>query len=93
MVAIDDAGHEHPAVTETTIGDGTTTIGQFLSELPKASIKQWEFQTRPFDQWIEIRHVALHPGEKTQVDVYKRQLILALLPCLSAEELLSRSDL
>jgi hypothetical protein len=69
MVAVDDAGNEHPALTETTISDGTTTIGQFFSELPRASIKKWEFQTRPFDQWIEIRHVALRPGQKTQVQI------------------------
>jgi hypothetical protein len=62
MVAIDDTGRTYPAQTTGFISDSAVIIGEFLSDLPPASIKQWEFQTRPFDQWIEIRHVAVHPG-------------------------------
>jgi hypothetical protein len=37
--------------------------------LPQNSIRQWQLQSRPFDQWIEIRGISLHPGQKTNVTI------------------------
>ena len=69
MLAIDRAGGEHPAHLTNSIGNGSTIIGEFVSDLPIDQIKKWELQNRPFDQWIEIRHVSIHPGKNAGVQI------------------------
>jgi hypothetical protein len=37
--------------------------------IPRGSIKDVELQVRPFDQWVQIDHISLNRGEKTQVKI------------------------
>jgi RNA polymerase sigma factor (sigma-70 family) len=69
LVAVDSANREIPATTMSLMSDGNAVMGEFRSDLPLAVIKQWKLQTRPFDQWIEIRHISLHPGRQTNVQI------------------------
>jgi hypothetical protein len=37
--------------------------------LPVDRVTEYRFQTRPFDQWIEVRYVSVHPGTVTRVEI------------------------
>ncbi|MGD0767710.1 MAG: sigma-70 family RNA polymerase sigma factor [Tepidisphaeraceae bacterium] len=67
LVAIDRAGNIIPAAGTHTAGNDSSFVGEYLVTLPPDSIRQWQLQTRPFDQWIEIRGISLHPNQKTTV--------------------------
>jgi RNA polymerase sigma factor (sigma-70 family) len=69
VVAIDLSKKVHPCKTLHLLTNSTLAMGEFSSDLPEALIKEWQLQTRPFDQWIEIRHVALHAGQNTHVEI------------------------
>jgi len=70
IVAIDRAGKTVLARSVTNAGDGATTFaGEYSVDLPLNLIQQWQLQARPFDQWIEIRGISLHPGQKTNVTI------------------------
>jgi hypothetical protein len=53
----------------TTLSNIAAMMGEFRTDVPTALIREWQVQSRPFDQWIEIRHVALHPGQNTKVEI------------------------
>ncbi len=38
--------------------------------MPIARVKEFRFQTRPFNHEIEFRHVSLHAGQKSPVQMY-----------------------
>ena len=67
LVAIDLAGKIVPAVGTNSLSTDSGYVAEFSVALPQNSIREWQLQTRPFDQWIEIRNVSLHPGRKTNV--------------------------
>jgi RNA polymerase sigma factor (sigma-70 family) len=69
LVAIDRNGEEHPAASGGGVSNSAAMLRAFTSELPVNEIKTWELQTRPYDQWIEIRHIALHPGQNIGVQI------------------------
>jgi len=53
----------------TTLSNSAAMMGEFRTDLPPALIKEWQVQSRPYYQWIEIRHLAPHPGHKTKVEI------------------------
>ncbi|MGD0140806.1 MAG: sigma-70 family RNA polymerase sigma factor [Tepidisphaeraceae bacterium] len=67
LVAIDRAGNIIPAAGTHTAGNDSSFVGEYFVMLPPNSIRQWQMQTRPFNQWIEIRGISLHPGVKANV--------------------------
>ena len=69
IVAVDDKGQELTASSggETFIGDISRLTAVF-SNLPLKGIKQFRFQTRPY-QWFEFRNVSLQPRRKADVQV------------------------
>jgi len=70
ITATDLAGNVVRANLRSTIsgiGNGSMCMETFGVNLPQTSIHQWQLQTRLFDQWIEIRGISLHPGQKTNV--------------------------
>jgi hypothetical protein len=69
LVAIDTSGNVVPANVFTTGGSQNSFVGEYSVALRPSAIRQWELQTRKFDQWIEIRGVSLHAGQKTNVTV------------------------
>jgi hypothetical protein len=67
LVAIDHTGKLVPATGSGCASTDSTYVGEYSVALPQNSIRQWQLQTRPFNQWIEIRGISLHPGQKTTV--------------------------
>jgi hypothetical protein len=69
LVAIDRAGHQIPADGWSSVGGSGGLAAEYAVRLPVASIKQWEMQSRPLNQWIEIRNVSLHRGQPSSVKI------------------------
>jgi hypothetical protein len=70
LVAIDRNGREHPASGYTSASSRTGLVCEFgVRGVSVNSIKEWRLQTRPYDQWIEIRNISLHSGQITNVQV------------------------
>jgi hypothetical protein len=69
VVAIDQSGAEHPCGYSNGSNDGRTIIHYCNVALAPADIKQWKLETRAFDQWVEIRHISLHSGQASTVQV------------------------
>jgi RNA polymerase sigma factor (sigma-70 family) len=67
VVAVDRAGKIVPATGAGSASNNSGYVGEFSVTLPQNSIRQWQIQTRPFNQWIEIRGISLHPGQKTNL--------------------------
>jgi RNA polymerase sigma factor (sigma-70 family) len=69
LVVVDKSGKQHVAQGYSSAGSQNGFAGEFGVNLPIASIRSCEFQTRPFDQWIEIKNISLHAGKMTNVQV------------------------
>jgi RNA polymerase sigma factor (sigma-70 family) len=69
LLAIDNAGRQVVADCVEGAGEKSGNIAEFTVKLPRASIRQLQLQRRPFDQWIDIRNVSLHRGQKTDVKI------------------------
>jgi RNA polymerase sigma factor (sigma-70 family) len=69
MIAIDNAGHQIQANGWSSVGSAAGLIIEYTVRVRIASIKQWEFQSRPLNQWIEIRNVSLHRGQPSSVKI------------------------
>jgi RNA polymerase sigma factor (sigma-70 family) len=73
MVAIDLAGKEHAMTSRSSITSGGQASrihsGEYAVHLPAAQIREFRFQSRPYNQWIEIRNISLNLGQETQVQV------------------------
>lgn len=53
----------------TISGSGNTYMVSAWASVPMNQIQKITLQTRPYNHWIEIRHISLHPGEKTHVQI------------------------
>jgi RNA polymerase sigma factor (sigma-70 family) len=69
LVAIDRAGHQIPANAWSSVGGSAGLAAEYVVRLPASSIKQWQMQSRPLNQWIEIRNISLHRGQTTSVKI------------------------
>jgi RNA polymerase sigma factor (sigma-70 family) len=70
LVAIDQLGQLIPAQLLSGVwDDDQTALAEFTVRTPARSIKQWQIQTRPYNQWIEIRNISLHRGQTTSVKI------------------------
>ena len=69
LVAIDRTGRQTPAQGWSSVGNTGGSIGEYSVHVPPSSIKQWQLQTRPYNQWIEIRNISLHRGQSTSVEI------------------------
>ena len=69
VIAIDQTGAEHSCTGFNGANDGSTIMQYCKANLAPADIKQWKLQTRAYDQWVEIRHIALHAGLISTVQV------------------------
>jgi RNA polymerase sigma factor (sigma-70 family) len=69
LLAVDRAGHQTPARESSGVSTTGGALAEFTVRMPAASIKQWQLQTRPFNQWIEIRNISLHRGQPTSVEI------------------------
>ncbi len=69
MMAIDRNGATHVGSSRGRDQSENSVTAEFDVQLPSEAIDHWEVQVRPFDQWIEIRNVAVRPGENNQVQI------------------------
>jgi hypothetical protein len=69
LIATDNSGADHPCKCNHLVNDAKAYIGDWSVDLPVAQIKQWQLQSRPFDQWIEIRNIAAQAGQGTQAQI------------------------
>ncbi|HEY7115266.1 MAG TPA: sigma-70 family RNA polymerase sigma factor [Tepidisphaeraceae bacterium] len=68
VVVIDKAGKSHTAQTMRAASSGAVTSGQYHADVLPRDIKELRFQTRPYDQWIEIRNVCVDPAKPMKVE-------------------------
>jgi RNA polymerase sigma factor (sigma-70 family) len=66
VVVIDKAGHQEVANGGGSATGGSTMAGTYNTSVPPTNIQQLLYQSRPFDQWIEIRNVCIDPAHPTQ---------------------------
>jgi hypothetical protein len=71
IVAVDERDQEH----ESELSPGGTANDVRLASarfpgLPISRVKEFRFQTRPYNHEIEFRHVSLHAGQKNPVQMY-----------------------
>jgi RNA polymerase sigma factor (sigma-70 family) len=69
LVAMDGADQEYTPQSQTARGINGAIRADYTFDLPAASITHWALETRRFDPWIEIRHIAAQPGANTQVQI------------------------
>ena len=65
LLVTDRAGKDHPAEPGSMSKSPSGFVGEFATNLPLNSIRSCQFQSRPFDQWIEIRNISLNPNQVT----------------------------
>jgi beta-lactamase regulating signal transducer with metallopeptidase domain len=69
LIAIDDKGNIHTADRNSGVGTQNSTMTTYqFPDLHKSQIKEYQFQTRPYE-WIEIKNIPLEPGIKTNVEI------------------------
>jgi hypothetical protein len=68
VVAIDQGGRPHTVRLRRMVHSRGIATGEFQVNMPLRGLKEFQFQTRPFDQWIEIRNVCLDPAKPTKVE-------------------------
>jgi hypothetical protein len=69
VVAIDQSGRTVVANNGSWSSTSGLLSGQFTVALPAANIKELRYETRPFDQWIEIDNVSIDPSKPTEPKV------------------------
>jgi RNA polymerase sigma factor (sigma-70 family) len=69
VVAIDRAGNVVRGVDSGSATGQNGYVGEFAVSLQPSAIREWQVQSRPFDQWIEIRNVSLHAALNTNATV------------------------
>jgi len=68
LLAVDRAGHTHAVAIVHSDVSGLTTTGQAHIDLAAADVTQIQLQQRPYDQWLEIRHVCTDPAKPTKIE-------------------------
>jgi len=69
LIATDRYGRQVRLESGSRVGVSSGLAGDFVIGIPRGSIKDVELQVRPFDQWVQIDHISLNRGEKTQVKI------------------------
>lgn len=71
IVAIDEENHEHLSAPRggSSVGNASLLSARFPG-LPVARVREFRFQTRPFNHHIEFRNVSVHRGQKSPVQIY-----------------------
>ncbi len=69
LIAIDRGGHQILAEGWSSVGTAGGLIIEYTVHAFVLSIKEWQLQSRPMNQWIEIRNISLHRGQSTPVKI------------------------
>ncbi|HWB53474.1 MAG TPA: hypothetical protein VG722_04750, partial [Tepidisphaeraceae bacterium] len=68
-IAVTTSGKEIRGYIASSTSTDKARIMEIAVPVAKRDIKEIQLQTRPWNKWIEIRHIALHPDHKTQVQI------------------------
>ncbi|HSV12816.1 MAG TPA: sigma-70 family RNA polymerase sigma factor [Tepidisphaeraceae bacterium] len=66
VLVADNAGHTEVATSAGGSSSANLMSGEYTVAMPLANIKQLQYQTRPFDQWIEIDNVSVDSSKPTE---------------------------
>jgi hypothetical protein len=70
LVAVGSGGRQITLYTyRRAQGGAGAEIAEFSVPAASWPIRQWQLQTRPYDQWIKIQNISLHRGRLTQVQI------------------------
>jgi hypothetical protein len=69
VVAVDRTGQMRGASIRRMASTGAIVSGEYVIPFARTDLKELQFQTRPYDQWIEIRNVCVDPAKPTKVEV------------------------
>jgi hypothetical protein len=69
VVAVDRNGQERVARIRQMVTSGGIVSGEYSLPVARKDLKELLYQTRPYDQWIEIRNVCVDPTKPTKVEV------------------------
>jgi len=73
VIVVDHSGKEHIGSSNSAMKKGLESV-QTTFSLPLSQIKEFKFQTRPY-QWVIFKNVSLKPDVKTNVQVEAKQNI------------------
>jgi hypothetical protein len=65
-VAFDDAGKQHESHRANVRRSNDDVVSNYTFNLPTEKIRKVEVQVRPFDNFVEVKGVALTQGQKTE---------------------------
>jgi RNA polymerase sigma factor (sigma-70 family) len=69
LVVIDNTGNTVAASQIRGSSTALLSTVEYTVSVPLANIRSVQYQSRPFDQWIEVRNVCLDPKQPTQATV------------------------
>jgi RNA polymerase sigma factor (sigma-70 family) len=69
VIVIDTAGKPHTVTAQGIGSNGATQHIDYIVRLPLQRVKEIQLQTRPYDQWMEIRDVCFDPAHPTQIKI------------------------
>lgn len=69
LIAIDTDGRKHLLQLKSTRSSGSNQTDEFFVKAPFGSLKEVQFQERPYDQWLEFRGISLDPGELKEIKI------------------------
>jgi RNA polymerase sigma factor (sigma-70 family) len=69
VVAVDRAGKVREARVRRMVSSGAIVSSEYAVPVARKDLKELQFQTRVFDQWIEVRNVSLEAGKGAKVEV------------------------
>jgi RNA polymerase sigma factor (sigma-70 family) len=67
VLAVDNTGRQIPAMFRNRSSNEKAMVAEVSVRAPLASLKECQLQTRPFDQWIEIRGISSALNQTTAV--------------------------
>ena len=69
MIIVDTAGASRAISSNIRTHDAKFSNVSYSVQMPLASIKEIDFDVRPYNQWIEISNICLDPAHPTEVKI------------------------
>jgi hypothetical protein len=68
VVVVDRAGQVRNAQIRQLTTAGKLATAEYNVPVARKDLEEMQFQTRPYDQWLEIRNVCVDPAKPTKVE-------------------------
>jgi hypothetical protein len=89
VIAVDRDNHVQTSRRAKSVGAGGFQQVTLRFDLPLEQIKEFQFQTRPFE-WVEFENVSLRPREKVDAQIDKVEST-AIVPVIEARYTIQKS--